>query len=119
MSTTGTHDSTIEGPAPAWVWPAIVVAAVALTNAVPHTLAGPLVLNLPTPFSGGPGTLSGPMINFLWGLSNIALGVILLSPVRPWLHRRAVRVVLIVAAVAFATFLTWAIGSLPLPGRFA
>lgn len=103
---------------PAWVWPAAIVAAVALANAVPHTLAGPLVLSLPTPFSGGPGTLSGPMINFLWGLSNIALGAWLLWCIRPWLHRRSVRIALIATAIVFATFLTWAIGSLPLPGRF-
>lgn len=102
-----------------WAWPTGVVAAIALVNAVPHTLAGPLILNLPTPFSGGPGTLSSPMVNLLWGLSNIAIGGGLMTRIRPWLPRPALHWTMIAAAVIFVVFLTWAIGSLPLPNRFA
>ena len=104
---------------PLWVWPVAVLTALFLANAVPHTLAGPLILNLPTPFSGGPGALSTPMVNELWGLSNIAIGLLLIARIRPWLGSRAIRTTMIVTAFAFAIFLTWAIGSLPLPGRFS
>jgi hypothetical protein len=103
---------------PIWVWPVAVLTALFLTNAVPHTLAGPLILNLPTPFSGGPGTLSSPMINELWGLSNIVIGLGLISRIRPWLGKTAIRATMMLTAFAFAIFLTWAIGSLPLPTRF-
>lgn len=106
------------GTIPLWVWPVAVFAALFLANAVPHTLAGPLILNLPTPFSGGPGTLSNPMVNEIWGLSNIVIGLGLISRIRPWLGKTAIRTTMIVAAFAFAIFLTWAIGSLPLPRRF-
>jgi hypothetical protein len=104
---------------PLWVWPVAVLTALFLANAVPHTLAGPLILNLPTPFNGGPGSLSTPMVNELWGLSNIVIGGLLLWRIRPWLGSTAIRTTMIVTAFAFAIFLTWAIGSLPLPGRFS
>ncbi|MEO6012477.1 MAG: hypothetical protein ABIQ30_02690 [Devosia sp.] len=104
--------------APRWTWPVAILSALFLANAVPHTLAGPLILNLPTPFSGGPGTLSNPMVNVLWGLANIAIGWALLTRVRPWLDRPALRWSMIASAAAFFVFLTWAIGSLPLPNRF-
>jgi hypothetical protein len=94
------------------------MSALFLANAVPHVLAGPLILNLPTPFSGGPGTLSSPMVNVLWGLSNVGIGWWLLTRVRQWLAVPSVRWTMIAAAVIFAIFLTWAIGSQPLPGRF-
>jgi len=103
---------------PLWVWPVAVLTALFLANAVPHTIAGPLILNLPTPFSGGPGGLSSPMVNELWGLSNIAIGLVLISRIRPWLGKTAIRATMLVTAFAFAIFLTWAIGSQPLPGRF-
>ena len=115
--------STIDHPTservPLWVWPTAVVAALFFANSVPHVLAGPLILNLPTPFSGGPGTLSSPMINLLWGFSNVGIGWVLCTRIRRWLAVTAVRGTMVVAAVLFAVFLTWAIGSLPLPGRFS
>lgn len=114
--------STTDHPAseriPLWVWPTAVVAALFFANSVPHVLAGPLILNLPTPFSGGPGTLSNPMVNVLWGLSNIGIGGALFTRIRPWFPVAAVRAAMVAAAVLFAIFLTWAIGSQPLPGRF-
>lgn len=103
---------------PRWVWPVAAFAGMFLANAVPHTLAGPLILNLPTPFNGGPGGLSSPMTNELWGLANIAIGFGLVTRIRPWLGNKAVRWTMILFAAGFAVFLTWAIGSLPLPGRF-
>jgi hypothetical protein len=103
---------------PVWAWPVAVFAALLFVNSVPHVLAGPLILNLPTPFSGGPGTLSSPMVNVLWGLSNIGIGCWLLTRIRPWLAMPAVRRAMAAVAVLFVIFLTWAIGSLPLTGRF-
>jgi len=115
--------STTDHPAgervPLWVWPTAFIAGLFFANAVPHVLAGPLILNLPTPFSGGPGTLSTPMINVLWGLSNVGIGWILSTRIRPWFSLAPVRGTIVAAAVLFAIFLTWAIGSQPLPGRFA
>jgi hypothetical protein len=88
-------------------------------NALPHTLAGPLILQLPTPFSGGPGTLSTPMVNVLWGLSNVVIGLLLVRAIQPWAGDRITRLTMAAAAAIFLVFLTWAIGSLPLPERFA
>lgn len=98
--------------------PAAALGAMFLANALPHTMAGPLILPLPTPFSGGPGSLSSPMVNVLWGLSNIAIGALLLRAVRPWAKDTVVRWTAVAAGAGFLVFLTWAIGSLPLPGRF-
>lgn len=108
-----------ESPNRTWyVLPAAALGAMFLANGLPHTLAGPLILNLPTPFSGGPGTLSAPMVNVLWGLSNIAIGSLLLWAIRGWTRDKAVRWTAAIAGAGFLVFLTWAIGSLPLPGRF-
>ena len=106
---------TRQTPAPMWLWPVAAFTAAFLVNALPHTLMGLTVHRFPTPFSGGPGTLSSPMVNTLWGLSNIVIAAGLLRLMRPWLGRWAVRWTMVVAAFAFAVFLTWAIGSVPLP----
>ena len=105
-------------PMPIWVWPVAILALSFLINAVPHSMAGFLALELPTPFSGGPGTLSPPMVNSLWGLSNLAVGWVLARLTWPWRHDRVLRWTLIVFGFAMAIGLSWGIGSLPLPGRF-
>jgi hypothetical protein len=114
-----TIDHSANERVPLWVWPTAVVASLFFANSVPHVLAGPLILNLPTPFSGGPGTLSNPMINVLWGLSNVGVGWVLSARIRPWFSLPTIRGAMVVAAVLFLVFLTWAIGSLPLPTRFS
>ena len=103
---------------PWYVLPVAGLAAMFFANALPHVLAGPLILHLPTPFSGGPGTLSSPMVNVLWGLSNVLIGALLVRSVQPWASGRAARITMAAAAAAFLVFLTWAIGSMPLPARF-
>ncbi len=103
---------------PVWVWPTAALAAMFFANAVPHTVAGLLVLDLPTPFSGGPGTLSSPLVNTYWGLSNIVAGLVLTRLIWPWRNRPALRWTMILAAFALVMFVSWAIGSRPLPGRF-
>jgi len=109
----------IASPKRGWhVLPIAAIAGMLFANALPHTIAGPLILWLPTPFSGGPGTLSSPMVNVLWGLSNIAIGAWLVRVIRKWTNDPGVRWTMVIAAAAFLVFLTWAIGSLPLPGRF-
>lgn len=104
---------------PVWVWPVAAFAVMFLINAVPHALAGFLALPLPTPFSGGPGTLSPPMVNSLWGLSNIAIGWLLARLAWPWRHNRALFWVLVVLGFAFAIGLSWGINMMPMPARFA
>jgi hypothetical protein len=107
-----------ENSRPWYALPVAALAAMSFANALPHTLAGPLVLSLPTPFSGGPGSLSSPMVNVLWGLSNLLVGYLLVRSIKPWVVTPAARVTMAIAGAAFLVFLTWAIGSLPLPGRF-
>ena len=112
MSTDETHIR------PWYVMPVSALAGMFLANGLPHMLAGPLILRLPTPFSGGPGTLSSPMVNVLWGLSNIAIGLLLVRALRPWASSKAPRLAVALGAAGFLVFLTWALGSLPLPDRF-
>ena len=55
---------------------------VLLCNALPHLVAGLQGKPFPTPFAKPRGIgLSSPLINFLWGLLNFALGLLLLGHV--------------------------------------
>ncbi len=103
---------------PTRVWVVAFLATGFLVNAVPHTTAGFLALPLPTPFSGGPGTLSPPMVNVLWGLSNLAIGWGLFVRVRPWFGRRSLRWTMIGFGFAFAVGVAWGVNMAPLPARF-
>ena len=102
-------------PIPLWVWPAAAFAIMFGVNALPHTLMGLTVHWFPTPFSGGPGTLSSPMVNTLWGLSNVIAAWTLCRILRSWLEQPSVQWFMTITGFAFAIFLTWAIGSVPLP----
>ena len=49
-----------------------------LANAVPHYVYGVCGDRFPTPFATPPGKgLSSPMVNTLWGLLNLAIGLVL------------------------------------------
>ncbi|WP_155889290.1 hypothetical protein [Cucumibacter marinus] len=104
---------------PPWAWAVAVLGIAGLVNGIPHTIAGYLVLRFPTPFSGGPGTLSGPVVNMAWGLFNLGAGLALLGLVRQRLSDGRFRLVLIVLAFVLAFVTAWALGSQPLPDRFA
>ena len=103
------------GPMPLWMWPAAAFTVMFAINALPHTLMGLTVHWFPTPFSGGPGTLSSPMVNTLWGLSNVVLAAALWRVLRGWMEKPGVRWLMILTGFAFTIFLTWIIGSAPLP----
>lgn len=48
-------------------------------NAVPHFVAGVMGNTFPSPFATPPGVgLSSPLVNVLWGLTNILIGYVML-----------------------------------------
>ena len=56
-----------------------VFAGIFLTNVIPHFVHGISGDSFPTPFATPPGKgLSSPMVNVVWGLSNMLVGTILL-----------------------------------------
>ena len=77
---------------PLRVWPIAAIMGMFFANAIPHAIAGILILNLPT--------------------------LLLFSALRNYWTHRAVRMTAYVSAAVFFMFVTWAIGSMPLPGRF-
>lgn len=59
---------------------ALFFAGAFLCNAIPHLVAGLQGQPFPSPFARPPGVgNSSPIINFLWGALNIAVGLFLLS----------------------------------------
>jgi len=100
---------------PFWVWIAAAFAGAFLINSIPHTVMGLTGQSFPTPFSGGPGTLSSAVVNIIWGMFNVLVGVSLLRLIRPWKSKLAVRIVILVCAAAFGLMLAWAFSSVPVP----
>jgi hypothetical protein len=61
---------------PWYVYVAAFFAGALLTNAVPHFVKGVCGEPFPTPFAKPPGKgLSSPVVNALWGLLNLILGL--------------------------------------------
>ena len=59
---------------------AVLVASGFLCNCIPHTVNGVQGLAFPTPFSVPSGIgQSPPLLNFLWGATNLLLGCSILS----------------------------------------
>lgn len=57
---------------------ACFLAALFLTNFVPHFIQGVSGVSFPTPFSNPPGKgLSSPTVNVYWGLLNLIVGYLL------------------------------------------
>lgn len=104
---------------PVWAWALGILGVASLVNGIPHTIAGYLVLQFPTPFSGGPGTLSGPVVNMAWGLANLGVGLGLMWVARHYVSIGRFRLILVVLALVLAFLIAWALGSQPLPDRFA
>jgi hypothetical protein len=84
---------------PWWTYIAAFFAAVFLVNGVPHFVHGISGKRFPTPFSGGAGTLDGPVRNVSWGGSNLVVGGVLLWLVRGHLENLLVIVELIVVGM--------------------
>jgi hypothetical protein len=58
----------------------LFLAGVFLCNSIPHAIAGLQGTPFPSPFAKPPGKgNSSPLVNFLWGLFNFLIGLILLS----------------------------------------
>lgn len=61
-----------------------------LGNAVPHFVAGVMGQSFPSPFANPPGQgLSSPLVNTLWGLTNILIGYVLVRAGRVQMSDRA------------------------------
>lgn len=61
---------------------ALFFAGAFLCNMIPHTVAGLMGTPFPTPFANPPGKgNSRPVVNFIWGSLNLAVGLYLL-----WTH---------------------------------
>ncbi len=59
---------------------AIFFAGALLCNSIPHLVAGLQGAPFQTPFAKPRGVgLSPPVVNFLWGMSNLVVGALLLS----------------------------------------
>lgn len=64
-------------------YPAVFLAGVFLTNAVPHFVHGISGNKFPTPFAKPRGVgLSGSITNMLWALFNVIIGCLLLLTIR-------------------------------------
>ena len=87
-----------------WFYGVAIFAAALLINGVPHFVNGISGRELPTPFSGGPGTLDSAVRNVLWGAGNLIAGGFLLSLIRDGLGNPVLVVQLLVVGVAAATF---------------
>jgi hypothetical protein len=61
-----------------WHYVACLFAGMFLTNAVPHFVQGICGNRFPTPFAKPPGKgLSSPVVNVVWGLGNLVVGVMM------------------------------------------
>ena len=102
-------------PMPWWGWVTAAFAGAFLVNSVPHTVMGLTGQPFPTPFSGGPPNLSSAVVNVLWGLFNLAVGIWLYGLSSKWMEDRVVFAVFIVAGVGFAVMLAYAFSSISAP----
>ena len=67
-----------------WWFYLVAIPAVAFSvNGIPHYVHGIGGLKFPTPFSGGAGTLDGPVRNVFWGGGNLIVGGLLLWLISP------------------------------------
>jgi len=67
-----------------WWFYLVAIPAVAFSvNGIPHYVHGIAGKKFPTPFSGGAGTLDGPVRNVLWGGGNLIVGGVLLWLISP------------------------------------
>jgi hypothetical protein len=93
---------------PWWIYLAAFFASAFLVNGAPHFIHGVSGKPFPTPFSGGAGTLDGPVRNVFWGGANLVAGGTLLWLVWPRLGNPVVVVELVVAAILFGALLGYA-----------
>ena len=90
-----------------WCYLVAIPAAALLVNGIPHVVHGVSGKRFPTPFSGGAGTLDGPVRNVCWGAGNLIVGGVLLSLIWDALVDLPLLVELVSLAVVFAALLGW------------
>jgi hypothetical protein len=88
------------------IWVAWFFAGAFLCNSLPHLAAGLQGRPFPSPFSKPRGVgLSSPLVNVLWGMFNVVVGLVLLSlqPVSVGLN--APFIIVIAGALAIGVYL--------------
>lgn len=85
--------------------------ALFLVNGVPHFVHGVSGKQFPTPFSGGAGTLDGPVRNVFWGAANFAVGGVPLWAIAGSLGDLAIVIELGVVGTLGGAFLGYAFGN--------
>jgi hypothetical protein len=83
-------------------------AALFLVNGIPHFVHGVSGKQFPTPFSGGSGSLDGPVRNVFWAAFNFAVGGGLLWGAREALDDPSILGELAIAATLGAALLAYA-----------
>jgi hypothetical protein len=68
---------------PWWFYLVAIPATAFSVNGIPHYVHGIAGKQFPTPFSGGAGTLDGPVRNVFWGGGNLIVGGVLLWLISP------------------------------------
>ncbi len=85
----------------------IFFAGAFLCNCIPHLGAGLQGMPFPTPFAKPRGIgNSSPLVNFLWGVFNLCVGVYLLSTQPVMIGANAGCFALIAGALAIGTYLS-------------
>ena len=91
---------------PAMIWVAWFFAGAFLCNSLPHLAAGLQGRPFPSPFAKPRGVgLSSPLVNVLWGLFNVVVGLVLLSLQPVSIGLNAPFVVVIAGATAIGVYL--------------
>ena len=80
---------------------------VTLCNSIPHLTSGLRGETFPTPFAKPRGKgPSSPLVNFLWGMANLLLGISLLSQYPVTVGANAEFMLLVIGALAIGTYLS-------------
>jgi hypothetical protein len=91
---------------------ALFFAGAFLCNAIPHAVAGMQGIPFPSPFAKPPGKGdSSPLVNFVWGIFNFLVGLVLLSRNPVAVGFNAEFITLIVGALAIGIQLSLHFGN--------
>jgi hypothetical protein len=91
---------------PSMIWIAWFFAGAFLCNSLPHLAAGLQGRPFPSPFATPPGVgNSSPLVNVLWGMFNVVVGLVLLSLQPVSIGLNAPFAVVIAGATAIGVYL--------------
>jgi hypothetical protein len=102
---------------PWWTWVGAFFGAAFAANGIPHYVHGLSGKRFPTPFSGGAGTLDGPVRNVFWGAGNLIAGGVLLWLIRNQFANPLVLAELLLVAVGGGALLGKALSRPARPGH--